>query len=184
LQNKWFFKTILYFIPKFSSLYLKYNMFRMYWKSLYNDEDDDYKSKNIYSNPTWSHSFSPHGASVSAGPEEYSGSFPTFQTFPVGIRRLTPPKPNLNHLNIRHSLTYKYFHPARRRYFYTIRRRPFMRRFIYRPSGRIMFRPIIASRRLDSDINDEDNIQLKYPEEGFDWRYVLGLPPWFLKSSS
>ena len=62
-----------------------------------------------------------------------------------------------------------------------------------------MFRPIIASRRLDSGINDEDNIQFdnndiqfeindiqfKYPEKGFDWRYVLGelgLPPWFLKS--
>ena len=139
-------------------------MFRIYWKSLYNDEDedDDYKNNNIYSNPTWSHSFSPHGASVSAGPGEYSGSFPTFQTFPIGIRRLTSPKPNLNHLNIRHnSLTYNYFHPARRRYFYTIRRRPFLRRSLYRPSGRIVFRPIIASRRLDSNINEKDNIQFK-----------------------
>ena len=173
-------------------------MFRMYWKSLYNDEDedDDYTNKNIYSNPTWSHSFSPHGASVYAGPGEYSGSFPTFQTFPIGIRRLTPHKPNLNHLNIRHGLTYTYFHPARRRYFYTIRRRPFLRRSLYRSIGRKVFRPIIASRRLDSGINDEDNIQFenndiqfeindiqfKYPEKGFDWRYVLGLPPWFLKS--
>ena len=90
-----------------SSLYFKHNIFRMYWKSLNNDEDedDDYNNKKIYCNPTWSHSFSLHGASVSAGPGEYSGSFPTFQTFPIGIQRLPPP--NLTHLNIPHSLTYR-----------------------------------------------------------------------------
>jgi len=45
-----------------------------------------------------------------------------------------------------------------------------------------MFGPIIASRSIEYKIIDKDNIQfknndiqLKYPEEGFD--FVLGIPP-------
>ena len=179
----------------------------MYWKSIYNDEDgwkenlnEEYGNQNFYSDQTWilpyiSHgsTFNHHGShGIETNPGLHSENFPSFHSFPVGLRRLTQTQYSPTRPIPRRVHFHKYSFPAGRRKVHLVRPRPILGRIFYRSRGRKVVRPFITGRSLDlrpgidNEVpeNKEEGIRFKYPMEGLDLRYILGLPPWFLKSSS